>query len=220
MPTLPAYSGLTGGPSSFNMPGLGSVPLEYSMSQSVIPSTGHVGGGSYQSRIPADLVAQMYKQQRFDTVWPWMQNNLKGLLSNSPYTIGGQVGGGPTINTGGVWNPQQTQQNINAMRDQSTQATQGAINQMRTSMAGRGFGANSPLAQAMTNQYQMQNYGQQMGNERDIRMNMAQKNAEMTAKQQGLQEQQWEAGQGFQIERQKPYFQILGSLLGSLGGLV
>lgn len=128
-----------------------------------------------------------------------------------------QIGGTPTINTNPIWNPQQIQQQVNAGRAQNDQATQTQMRLAGQQMAGRGFGANSPLAAAIQGQLAGQNLATNADTERQTRMGMTQANA---GHQLGAQTA-WEAAYA---DRLKPWLSYAGStqnaLLAALSGLV
>jgi hypothetical protein len=84
------------------------------------------------------------KQQRFNTVNPWL-----AAAYNTPVDIG-QSREGPAIDASPIWGEQQIQGRVNQMRGTNDAATAGRQRQMQQQVAGRGFGSQSPLAQALT----------------------------------------------------------------------
>jgi hypothetical protein len=90
------------------------------------------------------------QQERFNQVFPWLKDQITGLQGQLTSTVGGQSGQGPPINAGPVVNPNQMQQQINAMRARSgmLQQTQAATNAREA--AARGVGANSPLRNSIS----------------------------------------------------------------------
>lgn len=88
------------------------------------------------------------------------------------------IGGQDVVTPGPIWNEQQIQNRVNqggATSDQSL-ATQQRV--LSGTLAGRGFGANSPLYQSLATNMGMQNLAQKQGNENALRWNAAQGNAE------------------------------------------
>ena len=97
------------------------------------------------------LQANQLKQERFNSVFPWLQN-FAGSLGSNLATAGGSSGKSPEITVGGVWNPQQIQQQVNATRAQNDQGMRSQNAQAAGQTAGMGFGSHSPLLQALYGQ--------------------------------------------------------------------
>lgn len=165
-----------------------------------------------------ELPAQL-QQQRFNSVFPWLQSQL-GKFGSQMARPGGQSGASPEITVGGVLNPQQIQQQVNAMKSGNEQSSATQQQQQSRDLAGRGFGANSPLLAALHNQTQAATLGQNVGGERDIRLNAANANAGQLLKSQQAREQQFASRQQEDIQRRQPYFSMANTLLSSLAGLV
>lgn len=180
------------------------------------------GPGGYSWSRYLDPVEEQRRQFNWRTsqVWPFLRYELwpwaKNFAARSA-TAGGKSPFGPEITVGGIWNPQQTQQQVNAMQAGIAESTASRIREMQGRVAGHGFGANSPLAQQLAQGYQNQALGQQVGGERDIRLQAAQANAGQLLRTQALRQQQFEEAQKIDVERRKPYFALLGSLLGNFG---
>lgn len=114
----------------------------------------------------------------------------------------------PTIPTSPIWNEGQIQQQVNASRAANDAATQGRTRRMAESMGARGYGSNSPLAQALSGSYQAQNMFANTGNERETRMKAAGENANYNLASAAQAERQYaarnaEALQKYQIDNQK-----------------
>lgn len=152
------------------------------------------------------------RQDRFNRILPM----LSGIGSGSALTNMHQIGGMPTIDTNRIWNPQQQQQAVNSQRATNDMATQTQQRLAQQSVAGRGFGANSPLALAMQNQLAGQNLATNADTERQTRMGMTQANASHRLGAQTA----WEAAYS---DRLKPYLsyqaQTQNALLSALAGL-
>lgn len=170
--------------------------------------------GADASRYPHQL-----RQDRFNAVFPELQRQMNATGQTAMSTAGGASGTGPTINSNPIWNPQSLQQQINASRATTDQGTATQINNMQGSLAGRGFGTNSPLAQALTAQYQGQGLAANVGNERQARMTAAQGNATQQLQSQTAREGQFASRQQEDIERRKPYFAQQNALLAALTSL-
>jgi hypothetical protein len=162
--------------------------------------------------LPAEL-----QQQRFQQVLPLLSGQIGS--SQNPYTIGGQIPQGPTIGANGVYNPAQIQQQVNTQRaanDQSTGTQQRAMTQQ---LAGRGYGANSPLAQALGTSMQNQNQQTNTANETQTRLGAQQANVQQQFAGQQAQQQQFAQGQQLNIERAAPYFARQQALIAALGSM-
>lgn len=164
---------------------------------------------------------QDLRQNRFNQVFPWLQGQLGSLTSGGGLaTAGGQSPPSPEITVGGVWNPQQVQQQVNSARATSDQTTANRVRSIGQDTASRGFGSSSPLLQALQGQAYAANLGTNTANEREIRNNAAQQNSQQLLSTQSARENQFANRQKESIERTKPYWQTMNSLIGALGGLV
>lgn len=156
--------------------------------------------------------------QRWKTVFPWMQQQFGSLMgggTGGPTAPGGTGGQQPQINTGPVWGQQQIQQQVNAAQGRNNAALAGQQQAMNSNMAARGFGGNSPLAQALGTQMQMQTNAMNSTAAREIPWQSAQANAQHLLGTQQAAESQFASRQQEAIERQKlamsPLLQLLGS---------
>ena len=174
--------------------------------------------GSEQSGINAGAYAQDLRQQRFNAIFPWLQGQIGNFGSNFA-TAGGQSPKSPEINVGGVWNPQQIQQRVNAARSQNDQAMRTMQRGQQEQLGGQGFGANSPLLAALQGQTAASNLATNTANEREVRNTAAEQNAKHVLGTQSAREAQFASRQQEDIERRKPYFALYGSLINSLSGL-
>lgn len=161
-------------------------------------------------------------QQRFNQVYPWVQGQFGNLTGNGGLfgqNNAGSVGQGPAINTGPVWSPSQIQQQVNNQTAQNDAATGGQLKQINQSTAGRGFGSNSPLAQALGVAAQGQNRATNTQNAQQTQWNAAQGNAQQQLAGQGLQEQQYESQQQQATARGGIIAGSYNALLASLAGM-
>lgn len=179
-------------------------------------------GQSLQAQ--ASMFPHQLRQQRFDQVWPWAQQQFGGFNQLFGQSGGGQqVGTQPQIESNPIWGEQAIQQQVNARRSANDQGTAAQIRGMREDLGGRGFGSNSPLAQALATQYQMQNLATNTANERDFRFDAAQQNAQHVLRAQQALEEQYANRQMEDIQRQRNFISGLGtqaSLLGALAGFI
>jgi hypothetical protein len=165
------------------------------------------------------------QQQRFNTVFPWLQGQVSGLQSTLSGKSGSGVGGfgtgGPTITTGPVLNPQQIGQE-KSLANAGLQQNLGLTNQTASNtFAGNGFGANSPLEKMLQGTNAQSERGQQVSADTNIDLTSAQNNS-----QQNLASQTANAGvyaqrqqEGLQARQQNLglYGQMLGILNGTMG---
>jgi hypothetical protein len=196
-----------------------------------------MGGGSYWSVDPdvqaqiagrsrdidAQIAGQRYGidagQARFNSVFPWLQGQMSSLMGGMA-TAGGQSGPSPEITVGGVWDPQQVQQQVNSARAHNDQATQTQSRLAASQAAGRGFGSRSPLTMALQGQLQNQNMAQNATAGREIRWNAAKGNADQRLKSQTAREAQFSNRMTEDIERKKPVFGTMNAMLSALGGMI
>ena len=184
-------------------------------------SMGHTGKRDWDNSAAINAGAQAYatdeKAARFGQIFPWLTGQLGGLGAMS--RTGGQSPPSPEITVGGVWNPQQTQQRVNAARAQNDQslATQQRGNAEKLSAGG--FGGNSPMLAALQGQAASANRATNTTSEREIRNTAAEQNAGHLLNTQKAREAQFASRQQEDIERRKPIYQLYSSLFGSIAGL-
>lgn len=164
------------------------------------------------ARLPA-----MLSQSRFNSVWPFLQNQF---AHQNVQGQGGQSGPSPEISVGPIWNTQDVQRQVNAGRATNDQATAGRMRQSQRDLGSRGFGSNSPLLAALGAMYQGQNLATNTANERDIRMGARSQNAGHILETQQAREGQFASRQQEDIERRKINMGYNNALLGALSGLV
>jgi hypothetical protein len=161
--------------------------------------------------------AQMYpatlQQQRFQQVFPWLENQTGGPAP-------GGLPKAPTISTNPVLNSQQIQQQVNTQNANSDQSTATQNKAMQAGLAGRGVGAQSPLAQALTGAAQGQNLASKTANETQTRLGAATTNAQQVLQEQQAQQQQYQQNQQLLINQQAPYYARQNALLAAISGLV
>lgn len=162
------------------------------------------------------------QQGRFNTVLPYFTDALSNLSGKfgAGYQGGGQQGTQPNISDAPVYTPQQMNQQVNAQTASNDMATQSKIRQMQSSMAGRGYGSQSPLLAALRQGYQNQNMVTNTANARDTRLNSAKMNSDQVLKAQVAREAQFANRQNEDIERGRVYTGALSPLLSALSGMV
>lgn len=172
-----------------------------------------------QLGIQPAMTSEANKMSRFNSIFPLLTGQFSRINSQMA-TAGGQSGKSPEITVGGVLNPQQIQQQVNAMRAGNDQTGASQMAQQGRDTAGRGFGSRSPLLAALRGQTQANTLAENVGGEREIRLGAAQQNAGHLLGTQQAREGQFASRQREDIERRKPYFSLQNTLLQSLAGLV
>jgi hypothetical protein len=166
-----------------------------------------------QSQAP-ELQKMQMQQQHWGALFPYLQQALGGSFNQH---VGGQSGAGPRITAAPIWDQGRQQQQVNAMRAQGAQETQGQVNTMNDRLAGSGFGAKSPLAQALETQMRMGNQASVAGQVRDFHNTAAQQNSSHLLGAQQAQEGQYASRMNEDIERRRVTSGYRTGLLGMLG---
>jgi hypothetical protein len=170
-----------------------------------------------QLNFRASVLPHNQRQSRFNTVWGALGGQMGNMLGgSSSYTGRGQVGQQPRIDARPVYSQGQIQQQVNARTAANDAGTASRVQQMQNSMAGRGFGSNSPLAMALQGNMMNANVAANLANERETRLGSAQANTDAVFRGQQAQEQQFASRQREDIERNRN----MVSLIGSLGSLI
>ncbi len=130
---------------------------------------------------------------RFNAILPLLSGQFS-RLNNGFATAGGANGTPPPITAGPVLNPQQIQQQVNQSRAANDQSTASQIQNSNSSLAGRGFGSNSPLQMALNQGMQNQNMATNTANETNTRLNAAQQNAGQLLNSQQANANLWATG--------------------------
>lgn len=185
--------------------------------EAIAGQTGIAQIGAEAAKYPATL-----QHSRFNTVFPWLKGQLAGLQDgiNSTSSGSGSGAGTPSIRVGGVYNPQQIQQQVNAS-NAAIDRTTGTQNAQAAQQSGsRGFGSNSPLLMALQGQNNASGLAAKVQGENQLRTSAAGMNA-----QQQLASQQAAAGaygqrQQESIQRRGQSLSAYASLLSALSGLV
>jgi hypothetical protein len=159
------------------------------------------------------------KSARFNAVMGALSGQL-GKLNGGVYTAGGQNTAPPPITAGPVYNSQQMQQMQNQNAAQLQQGAAGQDARTSASLAGRGFGANSPLAMALQSANQANTRGQVAGTNTQLGLSAAQANAGQLLNSQQALSNQWATGNQLDIQRRTPLIQQQTAILQALAGLV
>ena len=160
------------------------------------------------------------QMSRFNQLLPILTGELGKLGTNGAATAGGTNTAPPPISTGPTLNPQQIQQQVNTSRAANDQSTATGIQNSNSSLAGRGFGSNSPLQMALNQGAQNSNMATNTANETATRLNAAQQNAAQTLNSQQALSNQWATGNQLDIQRRAPVFAQQNALIAALGGMM
>lgn len=137
-------------------------------------------GALTRQQIEASLAPTRFAQSKFNTLFPWVQQQMGGMLGGGKGQFGYNGPGlpaPPPISDAPVYSEQQINQNVNAQRAENDAATVSKQRGVQGQMASRGYGANSPLSMALQNSLSMGNLATNTANERDLRWQAAQGNA-------------------------------------------
>jgi hypothetical protein len=187
--------------------------------------------GANAAMYPATL-----QQQRFNTGFGYLTNNLipwaqgqfgnlvpggsgSGALGGAGGAAGSAGAGslGPNIQTGGVYNPQQIQSQVNTMRAQNDQGMNTQNKAAAAKMGGQGFGTNSPLLDALQGQNAASTLQANTTGEQQLRSTAAQQNAQQLLSSQQAMAQQFSQAQSNLTAQRGQNLSTISSLLGALG---
>jgi hypothetical protein len=129
-------------------------------------------------------------------------------------------GAGPKITVGGVWNPQQVQQQVNQTRAQNDRSTQTQQTGQAQQLAGRGFGSNSPLLQSLYGQSNANNLATNTNAEQQLRWNAAQGNQQAILNTQQAAAQNYGARQNELLQARGQDVGRVNALIAALSGIV
>lgn len=177
-------------------------------------------GALSRAQIDASLAPLRFQQQKFQTLLPMAQQALQGAGNYFQQYQGPGFAQRPQISDAPVYSDQMIQQQVNATRAQNDAQTAGQQRGVAQQMAGRGYGSNSPLAAALSNQLAMGNLATNTANEQDLRWKAASGNASQRLEAQKAQAVQALGYEGEQTKRGQiaasQQNAILAALLGAL----
>jgi hypothetical protein len=151
-----------------------------------------------------------WQKQKWGQVFPL----LSGALSRGP-TPGANIPV-PGITAGPTYSNQQMQQQKNLIGSQAQGDIGTQQKQIAQSTAGRGFGSNSPLQQALSTEAQGMGRAGMRQAQTQAGLTMAQQNAQQKlASQQAAAQAQLGAAQ-IGVEAQRPWWNLQSSLIGAL----
>ena len=154
-----------------------------------------------------------WQKQKWGTILPMLQ----GAMSRGP--MPGANIPTPQITAGPTYSNQQMQQQKNLIGSQAQGDIGTQQRQIAQSTAGRGFGSNSPLQQALSTEAAGMGRAGERQAQTQAGLTMAQQNAQQKlASQQAAAQAQLGAAQ-IGVEAQRPWWQLQSSLIGALAGL-
>ena len=184
-----------------------------------------------QTQAAAAEYGPQLQQQRFNTLFPYVQGQMNALTSGGGYGAAGagaagtgqfgyKQGNQPYISDRPVYTGQDIQQQVNAQRAATDAATAGQTRQQQQQLAGRGFSSNSPLAAALQNAAWGQGLASNAAAEQQTRWTAAQGNAQQRLSAQQAQAQEFAQRQTEDIQRRQIAAQQQSALLSALAGMV
>ncbi len=198
------------------------------------------GGGGIRAPAPDNTALQIKGQKEIEAMRQAGENSRASISANAstlpallqqgryqqmlPFALneygaasGGQVGPAPEISVGGIWNDQQVQQRVNAGRAQNDQGLSSQQKQTTNSLAGEGFGGNSPVAAALSSQQESATRAANSDLERETRWQAAEGNAQHVL---GTQKARSDQYLGVEDIRQKRDQMRLSGLAAMLSALI
>lgn len=138
-----------------------------------------------------------------------LDSQILGMLNG----VNGQqgAGAGPNITEQGVYSPHQVQQQVNSALAANDQSTAGDLQGIQRSLSGQGYGANSPLTQALMSQRQAAGAATNAATRTNLPLQAAQMNARQLLNTQAAREQQFG-------NRRREAISMLGQVLGLVDG--
>lgn len=155
----------------------------------------------------------------FNQLFPYLTSQYANLGKEFA-NAGGQSPPSPEISVGPIWNPQQIQQQVNKSRASTDATTANQQRQDQQSLAGRGFGGNSPLLQLLQSGRQMAGNQANQQAMSQIPYQAAQGNQQAILDSQKARESQFATRQQEDIARRAPIYAQQSSLLQALAGLI
>jgi len=154
-----------------------------------------------------------WQKQKWGTILPMLQGALgRGGIPSANIPV-------PQITAGPTYSNQQMQQQKNLIGSQAQGDIGTQQRQIAQSTAGRGFGSNSPLQQALSTEAAGMGRAGERQAQTQAGLTMAQQNAQQKlASQQAAAQAQLGAAQ-IGVADQRPWWQLQSSLIGALAGL-
>jgi hypothetical protein len=157
-----------------------------------------------------------FAKQKYNTLLPMLQSQLGAQGAG---LVGGQNTPQPAVTPGGVFTPDQIQQQVNASKASVDRQTATSQRGNATKLAGQGFSPKSPLLAALNQQAANAGMASGADQEREIRMGAAGQNAQHMLAGQNLAETQWRDFNDADIRRRQAAQQGQNSILSILASL-
>ena len=176
------------------------------------------GTGSASPWLQYQLGQQQLKQQQgqFEDVY----NPLSAAFAANTNFGGAPTTPQPGVSTGPIWTPQQTQAMVNQSNAQGIQGAQTQQRAAANTMAGQGFGSQSPALQQIQQNAMSQAIAGNASNANNLIYGAAQGNAQQVLAEQTQAQNAWYQQQQQQIARNQLNEQYQQSLAGAMAGLV
>jgi hypothetical protein len=169
----------------------------------------------------ASALPALLAQGRFATIWPYLSGQLAqaGNFGRGFGAAPKGLGPAPAAPSGTVFSEPQIQERVNATRSANDIGAAAQTRQTSQQLAGRGFGGNSPLAQALNNATWGQNLAANTEGEREARLGAAEANTKYGLQANQIAQQAYSSRQEEAIKRQQIGAQTYSALLAALAGL-
>lgn len=166
---------------------------------------------SFQSSMAPVTLAR----DRFNSVLPMFQ---QALAAGPGEKVGGQNTPQPGVTVGGVYTPQQIEEQVNAAYAKNAGQTDTARRLATESAAGRGIAPQSPLLSALNGQLLAAQMAADADAGRNIRFDAAGANAKQQTASEGLRGELWQADNAMEIQRRQMADNSRNALLAALAG--
>lgn len=164
----------------------------------------------------ASMAPVEFARDRFNSVLPMFQTALAG--GGDAERVGGQNTPTPGVTVGGVYSPQQVDEQVNAARARNAEETATQQRLAREQGAARGMSSRSPLAAALDQRFASGRMAADADAERQIRFDAAGANARQQTASEGLRGQLWNQENALDIQRRQTAQQGRNALLAALAG--
>jgi hypothetical protein len=165
-----------------------------------------------------------FQERKFDSVFPYLTGQMDKLFDSRKTGVQSQNLPVRDTNVDQIYSNDWVNQSINRADAFADMATANQQRGIRNSSAGRGFGANSPLAAALTNRSQRANLATKVGNRRDVMLQAEEANQRQRFANQQSQVQRDLALNEADVDRkrleQDYYATTYSPLIAALAGIV
>lgn len=158
-----------------------------------------------------------FARDRYNQLFPYISSQLNGGGSSSS-SASGAAGGGtaPEITTGGVYSPQQIQEQVNSVQSGNDRSGATAYRKAQSDLGGRGFGNNSPLLAQIQSNLAIGTQAANANAAQSLPFQAAQANSDQRLKSQVANSEQYSQRQQEGIQRQSNQITQNNALLQAL----